>query len=194
MMSQSSCLAFVSCFCFHVCIYVVLGSSYKSFVLWCSFSSPCMCVICMICTLYVGCPLSSLHLFFPPGVGRDKLLPLNLLFLICLSHFRLNSGMQRMSHLLQSPPAPAPNLSLLSVKVKRFLPLSSWQGHLKVLLDHLGCSLPKFLGDRRHQVANPLAQLTLPILQVVVLGGYQVVLEGPVLPPLVAFVSSVVVR
>jgi len=171
----------------------VPGSSYKSLVPWCSFSSPCMCVICMICTLYVGCPLRSLRLFFPPGVVRDKLLP-DLLFLICLSHFRLNSGMQRMSHLLQSPPAPAPNLSLLSVKVKRFLPLSSWQGHLKVLLDHLGCSLPKFLGDRRHQVANPLAQLTLPILQVVVLGGYQVVLEGPVLPPLVAFVSSVVVR
>jgi len=112
-------------------------------------------------------------------------------FLYCLSHFRLNRGMQHLSHLLQSSPAPAPQLESF---VKRFLPLCSWQGHLKVLLDHLGCSLSKFLGDRRHQVSNPLAQLTLPILQVFVLGGYQVVLEGPVLPPLVAFVSSVVVR
>ena len=40
-----------------------------------------------------------------------------------------------------------------------------------VLLDHLGCSLSKFLSNRHHKVSKPLGQLALPILQVVVLGG-----------------------
>ena len=74
----------------------------------------------------------------------------------------------------------------LSVKVRRSCLLSA-PGSKILLLDHLGSRLPKLLGNRSHQVANPLAQLSIPILQVVVLGSKQVVLEGPVLS-LVAFV------
>lgn len=155
-MSQRSCLAFVKFPC--LCCLGVLGSLYLNFVPKYCFSCPCG----VSYMWNVSSQISTRSLLL--SVLRKTSFVVFWFWCLCYETLTCLRGML---HLPQSSPAHQLE-SFVKVKVKRFLPLCSFSVQL---LDHLGCSLSKFLSNGRHQISKPLGQLALPILQVVVLGG-----------------------
>ena len=151
----------MSCFC-KVSLFVLSGCSWLIIFELCS---EVLLLLSLWCVVYVKCVLSNLYQVPSSLRLEENLLRCLLVLMSLLRNTNVSSWNVASSSVFSK------SFVKVKVKISPSLLLHSKVISTAQLLDHLGCGLSKFLSNGRHQISEPLGQLALPILQVVVLGG-----------------------